>query len=78
MILCPGETLTWQELPPEMQRYDQPWPEGEAESGLPELERELISRTLTKLAGDRRQAAAVLGISLEELNLKMRAYHLED
>ncbi len=78
VILCPGETLTWQELPPEMQRYDQPWPEGEAEPGLPELERELISRTLTKLAGDRRQAAAVLGISLEELNLKMRAYHLED
>ncbi len=78
VILCPGETLTWQELPPEMQRYDQPWPEGEGEPGLPELERELISRTLTKLAGDRRQAAAVLGISLEELNLKLRAYHLED
>lgn len=78
VILCPGETLTWQELPPEMQRYDQPWPEGEAEPGLPELERELISRTLEKMAGDRRQAAAVLGISLEELNLKLRAYHLED
>jgi two-component system response regulator HydG len=79
VILCQGEVLTQADLPPLLRSYAQQPPLAEAgEPGLPELERELISRTLEKLAGDRRQAAAVLGISLVELNLKIRAYHLED
>jgi DNA-binding NtrC family response regulator len=45
---------------------------------LAELERQLISRTLEKVAGQRQQAAEILGISMEELNLKMRSYQLED
>jgi DNA-binding NtrC family response regulator len=43
---------------------------------LPELERELISLTLEKVGGDRRQAVAILGISLEELDWKIRTYGL--
>ena len=48
----------------------------ETEPGLPELERQLISRTLERVAGQRRQAAEILGISLDELNLKIRSYGL--
>ena len=52
--------------------------DGETEPGLPELERQLISRTLERVAGQRRQAAEILGISLDELNLKIRSYGLEE
>jgi transcriptional regulator with GAF, ATPase, and Fis domain len=79
VILCQGETLRLADLPPLLQRYAYRWPPAEeGELGLPELERELIGRTLEKLSGNRRQAAEILGISMEELNLKIRAYHLED
>jgi two-component system response regulator HydG len=79
VILCQGETLRLADLPPLLQRYAHRWPPAEeGELGLPELERELIGRTLEKLSGNRRQAAEILGISMEELNLKIRAYHLED
>jgi DNA-binding protein Fis len=33
---------------------------------------------MAKMSGNRRRAAEVLGISMEELNLKLRAYRLED
>jgi DNA-binding NtrC family response regulator len=41
---------------------------------LPELERQLISRTLEKVDGQRQAAAEILGISLEELELRLRSY----
>ena len=55
------------------------WPAGggETEPGLPDLERQLIIRTLERVAGQRQQAAEILGISLDELNLKIRSYGLE-
>ena len=53
-------------------------PAARREPGLPELERQLISRTLERVAGQRRQAAEILGISLDELNLKIRSYGLEE
>ncbi len=40
-----------------------------------DLERELIFRTLEKVGNNRQQAAQVLGISQEELDFKLRAYH---
>ena len=48
----------------------------ETELELPELERQLISRTLEKVDGQRQAAAEILGISLDELDLKLRAYGL--
>ncbi len=44
-------------------------------SSLMDLERELIFRTLEKVGNNRQQAAQILGISQEELNFKLRAYH---
>jgi two-component system, NtrC family, response regulator HydG len=78
MIISQGETLTLKELPLALQSYAfEPLGEGEEEPSLPELERQLIIRTLEKMSKNRQQAAEVLGISLEELNLKIRAYGLD-
>jgi two-component system response regulator HydG len=78
MIISQGETLTLKELPLALQSSAfEPLGEGEEEPSLPELERQLIIRTLEKMSKNRQQAAEVLGISLEELNLKIRAYGLD-
>jgi two-component system response regulator HydG len=78
VILCQGTVVTPENLPPAIQPRGA-WPEGgeEKELELQELERQLISRTLKGVAGQRRQAAEILGISLDELNLKIRSYGLE-
>jgi transcriptional regulator with PAS, ATPase and Fis domain len=78
VIMCQTETLTLKELPLALQSYAfEPLGEEEGEPSLPELERQLIIRTLEKMSKNRQQAAEVLGISLEELNVKMRAYGLD-
>jgi len=79
VIVCQGDVLTLQDLPAALQPRGE-WlaAGGETEPGLPELERQLISRTLERVAGQRRQAAEILGISLDELNLKIRSYGLEE
>jgi two-component system, NtrC family, response regulator HydG len=78
VIVCQGNVLTREDLPAALQPRGE-WlaAGGETEPGLPELERQLISRTLERVAGQRRQAAEILGISLDELNLKIRSYGLE-
>jgi two-component system response regulator HydG len=77
VILCRGETLTLEDLPLGLTR-SLAWAPPEKEPDLPELEAQLISRTLEKVAGERRLAAEILGISMEELNLKIRSYGLGD
>lgn len=78
VILCRGRAITLENLPPAFQQEGE-WLEAgeEQEPELPELERQLISRTLERVAGQRQQAAEILGISLDELNLKIRSYRLE-
>ena len=78
VILCQRETLTLRELPAAVQEsaFRSTAPEEEV-SAWPDLERELISRTLKKVAGDRGQARDILGISQEELDLKIRTYGLD-
>lgn len=78
VIVCQGNVLTREDLPAVLQPRGEWLAAGaENEPGLPELERQLISRTLERVAGQRRQAAEILGISLDELNLKIRSYGLE-
>jgi transcriptional regulator with GAF, ATPase, and Fis domain len=78
VILCQTDTLTLKELPPALQEFVfRPGAQEEAASAWPDLERELISRTLQKVAGDRGQARDILGISQEELDLKIRTYGLD-
>jgi transcriptional regulator with PAS, ATPase and Fis domain len=77
VIVCQGKVLRPEDLPPALQqRSGWPGPDEETEPDLPALERQLISRTLEKVAGQRQQAAEILGISLDELNLKIRSYRL--
>jgi transcriptional regulator with PAS, ATPase and Fis domain len=78
VIVCQGEVLGQGDLPQALQQWG--WPGGDeaTEPGLPELERQLIRRTLERVAGQRQQAAEILGISLDELNLKIRSYGLDE
>ena len=77
VIVCQGKVLMPEDLPAALQqRSSRPGPDEETEPDLPKLERQLISRTLEKVAGQRQQAAEILGISLDELNLKIRSYRL--
>jgi two-component system, NtrC family, response regulator HydG len=81
VILCRETIITLGNLPATMQQqggFSGGGEEGgeEKEMELPELERQLISRTLERVAGQRQQAAEILGISLDELNLKIRSYRL--
>ena len=78
VIVCQGSVITLENLPPAVQQQGGWLETGEGEEPeLPELERQLISRTLERVAGQRQQAAEILGISLDELNLKIRSYRLE-
>jgi two-component system, NtrC family, response regulator HydG len=74
VILCGGDTLSLRDLPDHLQQAAWPVPDHLVEADLPELERRLISRTLEKVDGQRLVAAEILGISLEELELKLRSY----
>ncbi|MEJ2670701.1 MAG: sigma-54 dependent transcriptional regulator [Deltaproteobacteria bacterium] len=78
VIVCQTDVITLKNLPPALQQSaGVADPGAEPEPGLPELERQLISHTLERVAGQRQQAAEILGISLDELNLKIRSYRLE-
>ncbi|MGB9292549.1 MAG: sigma-54 dependent transcriptional regulator, partial [Desulfobaccales bacterium] len=74
VIVCLGGTLTPPDLPDHLQHGGRTSPEYLVEPALPELERQLISRTLEKVDGQRQVAAEILGISLEELELRLRSY----
>ena len=78
VIVCQGDTLTLGDLPLGLQQAGSwTWADEELEPELPELERQLISRTLELVDGQRQAAAEILGISLEELDLKIRSYGVE-
>jgi transcriptional regulator with GAF, ATPase, and Fis domain len=78
VIVCQGDILTLQDLPESLQQAGSvAWIDEELEPELPELERQLISRTLEMVEGQRQAAAEILGISLDELDLKLRSYGLE-
>jgi len=74
VIVCLGDTLTRRDLPDHLQHAGWAMPDRMVEPELPELERQFISRTLEKVDGKRQAAAEHLGISLEELELKLRSY----
>jgi len=78
VIVCQGNLITLENLPPALQqRSGFPCLGEEKELELPELERQLIRRTLERVNGQRQEAAEILGITLDELNLKIRSYRLD-
>ncbi len=74
VIVCRGDTLTRGDLPEHLQQAGWAGPDSLVEPEMPEYERQLISRTLEKVDGQRQAAAEILGISLEELELRLRSY----
>ena len=79
VILCQGEALGIDALPPQLQRLARE-PEKDAsgtEPAPPDWEKEFIYHTLEKHAWNRPDAAAALQISLEELDFKIKAYGLK-
>jgi transcriptional regulator with PAS, ATPase and Fis domain len=79
VIFCTGKTLTVENLPDMLRTKPVQAGAGQSfsnqETSLMDLEKELIFRTLEKVGNNHQQAAQVLGISLEELDFKLRAYH---
>jgi transcriptional regulator with PAS, ATPase and Fis domain len=82
VIFCRGDGMALTSLPPSFRQQAASVSERVSDTAsrptqpsLLELERELISRTLQKVGGDQRQGAQILGISIEELTLKLGAYH---
>ncbi len=79
VIFCTGKTLEVENLPDILKtkrgQADPLQSSSNHEPSLMDLEKELIFRTLEKVGNNRQQAAQVLGISLEELDFKLRAYH---
>ena len=80
MVLADGETLTEQDLPPNIAdaSQNQPSPK-EIPVGLTmeELERLAITKALDQFKGNRTHAANRLGISVRTLQRKLRQYQLE-
>jgi transcriptional regulator with PAS, ATPase and Fis domain len=79
VIFCTGTSLAVANLPDMLRTKPVPTDSTASSSlhgpSLMELEKELIFRTLEKVGNSRQQAAQVLGISQEELDFKLRAYH---
>ncbi len=77
VIFCTDPILRVEHLPEVIQQCRPASEVGAAvrdEPSLMDLERELIFRTLERVGNDRQHAAQVLGISLEELDFKLKAY----
>jgi len=83
VIFCKGDTLTLDNLPALFQAVSPPayalgGPPGEpSEPSLLDYEKEYILRTFQKVGKDVHKAAEKLGISLEELSYRLRAYHID-
>ena len=79
VILCQGEALGIDALPPQLQRLArEPGKDASgAEPAPPEWEKEFIYHTLEKHAWSRPDAAAALQISIDELDFKIKAYGLK-
>lgn len=79
VIFCTGKTLDVGNLPDIYQtrrgQIDSGQDFSRHEPSLMDLEKELIFRTLDKVGNNQQQAAKILGISQEELDFKLRAYH---
>ncbi|MGQ9919988.1 MAG: sigma-54 interaction domain-containing protein [Desulfobacca sp.] len=79
VIFCTEPILRVEHLPEMIQQCCSSGEEngavGREAPSLMDLERELIFRTLERVGNDRQHAAQVLGISLEELDFKLKVYH---
>ena len=79
VALCRGETITAQDLPPDLAAVElAPFPRpGQEAPTLDKLERAYIEQVLRQVGGARAKAADILGIDRVSLWRKMKKYDLE-
>ena len=77
VVLCRGEEITGEDLPPSLRG---PRPTGHSAEGLipgarfADIEREAILRTLEMVGGSTVRAAEVLGISVRKIQYRLKSY----
>ena len=77
VVLCNGDRLTEEDLPPHLaRRGSQPALEVRVGMTLAAIEREAILKTLAVCGGNRRRAAEVLGIGLRTLFRRLKEYEI--
>ncbi len=82
IILCQGEQITPNELPPQLNPQDKKQSDSNLQANgsgltLRDMEREMIRVTLDETAGNKSQAAKQLGIARQTLLNKIKEYGLE-
>ncbi len=73
-VVCRGDTIGRQDLPPEIRGFDTP---GDATGKTASLDRETILQALKRCGGNKVKAAAALGVSRQTVYRKIREYGIE-
>lgn len=81
VLMCRGQEIQLEDLPPEVRSFSAQPPLSDEELSIKRriaaLERELISTALARTAGNRSAAARLLEISYKALVYKIRDYGIE-
>ena len=77
-VMCQGGSVRPEDLPPEVRAGRAQEPAGtDATSSLADIEREHIIRVMAHTGGNKKEAAAVLGIDRSTLYSKLKQYRIE-
>lgn len=78
VLVCEGDTLLADHLPPRFRKVEQPQNRVYFDVGTPldDIEREMIVRTLEMTDNNRKEAAELLGISRRSLYNKLKKHHI--
>ncbi len=79
VIVCSGNLITASDLPPNIANNAQKGPEVSFKIGMTvaDIEKEAIEKTLEFTAGNKTEAAKILGISLKTLHNKLKIYKMQ-
>lgn len=77
-VVCPGEIIGVAELPPEISGSSAPEEAAGYVDAMADYERALLRSTLERVAGDRREAARLLGLSLATLYRRIEKLGLKE
>ncbi len=76
VVMSDGDTIGVDDLPPEILSRT-PFPHIKYGMSISEMEKALIAMTLERHAGNRKEAARILGISLRTLHNKIKEYRIK-
>jgi len=76
-VMCGGNDVRPEDLPPEVRSGPARTTETDATSSLADIEREHIIRVMAHTGGNKKEAAAILGIDRSTLYSKLKQYSIE-